>query len=139
MRSLFSEGISIWGQRACRLPTKKNPNAVTSSNEPTDRIAPPEPAENAQATPPAPARQTSGGIEHRVDNVAVKNYDKVVFRGTVDLTESIERIRAGVKHPHRNDGSVFGNREGLLPEQPRGYYREYVHPTRGISGPGPQR
>jgi filamentous hemagglutinin len=45
----------------------------------------------------------------------------------------------GVPFPHVNDGSVFMNREGLLPEQPVGYYREYVHPTAGIDGPGRQR
>jgi filamentous hemagglutinin len=31
------------------------------------------------------------------------------------------------------------NREGLLPQQAAGYYQEFVHPTPGISGPGPQR
>ena len=31
------------------------------------------------------------------------------------------------------------NKEGLLPARPRGYYREWVHPTPGVSGPGPQR
>lgn len=41
--------------------------------------------------------------------------------------------------PHKNDGSVFQNKEGLLPSQPAGYYREWVHPTPGVNGPGPQR
>jgi len=34
---------------------------------------------------------------------------------------------------------VFNNREGLLPKKPAGYYREYVHPTPGIKGTGPER
>jgi filamentous hemagglutinin len=51
----------------------------------------------------------------------------------------LERIENGEGFPHRNDGSVFGNREGRLPPQPEGYYREYVHPTPGESGPGAQR
>ena len=38
-----------------------------------------------------------------------------------------------------HDGIVFENREGRLPKRPRGYYREYVHPTPDLSGPGPQR
>jgi guanyl-specific ribonuclease Sa len=38
-----------------------------------------------------------------------------------------------------NDGSTFMNKVGLLPAQPQGYYREWVHPTPGVSGPGPQR
>ena len=35
-------------------------------------------------------------------------------------------IRQGGPYPYRQDGSVFGNRERLLPAQPRGYYREYT-------------
>ncbi|MDH3628029.1 MAG: ribonuclease [Acidobacteriota bacterium] len=82
---------------------------------------------------------SAGGIRQVVENVAIKNYGEVIYRGSVDLTASIERIRAGIQHPHRNDGSVFGNRERLLPQKPRGYYREYVHPTDDLNGPGPQR
>lgn len=59
--------------------------------------------------------------------------------GDVDLGPTLARIRAGVPFPHKNDGSVFTNKEGLLPKKPFGYYREYVHPTPGVSGPGPQR
>jgi uncharacterized Zn-binding protein involved in type VI secretion len=55
------------------------------------------------------------------------------------LKPTFERINAGQKFPHRNDGAVFKNREGKLPSQPAGYYREYVHPTPGAKGPGAQR
>jgi RHS repeat-associated protein len=56
-----------------------------------------------------------------------------------DLKNTLDRIKAGQGYPHRNDGSVFQNREGLLPMKPEGYYREWVHPTAGAKGPGPQR
>jgi len=46
---------------------------------------------------------------------------------------------AGKSFPHKNDGSIFKNKEGHLPKQPAGYYTEYVHPTPGVSGAGPQR
>jgi len=55
------------------------------------------------------------------------------------LQGTLARIKAGVKFPHRNDGTVFHNREGLLPAKPPGYYTEYVHPTPGVGGPGAQR
>lgn len=51
----------------------------------------------------------------------------------------IGRIRSGAPHPHRQDGSVFGNREQRLPQQPRGYYREYTVPTPGLSHRGARR
>jgi guanyl-specific ribonuclease Sa len=55
-----------------------------------------------------------------------------------DLQTTLDRIANGEKFPHRNDGSVYQNRNGKLPDQPRGYYHEYVHPTPGVSGPGQQ-
>ena len=56
--------------------------------------------------------------------------------GTVPLAElpaeaqQTERlIRAGGPFPYRKDGTVFGNRERLLPPKPRGHYREYTVKT----------
>ena len=53
--------------------------------------------------------------------------------GTVQLAvlppeaQATERlIRAGGPFPYAKDGSVFGNREHLLPRQARGHYREYT-------------
>jgi ribonuclease T1 len=48
-------------------------------------------------------------------------------------------IRAGGPHPYRKDGSVFGNRERILPAQPRGYYREYTVKTPGARNRGARR
>lgn len=42
-------------------------------------------------------------------------------------------------YPHRQDGSVFQNRERRLPERPRGHYREYTVPTPGLGHRGPRR
>ncbi|MEY6432113.1 ribonuclease domain-containing protein [Thioalkalicoccus limnaeus] len=72
----------------------------------------------------------------------VKVYDldgRLAFHGDVDLTPELARIERGEPDPHRNDGSVFQNRERLLPIQERGYYREYVVRTPGIRHAGPQR
>ncbi|MGH3516677.1 MAG: ribonuclease domain-containing protein [Haloechinothrix sp.] len=48
-------------------------------------------------------------------------------------------IEAGGPFPYRKDGSVFGNREGLLPDQASGYYRVYTVPTPGSSDRGARR
>ncbi len=61
------------------------------------------------------------------------------FQGTVDLEPTLDRIKSGGSFPHRRDGTKFENRDGDLPAQPDGYYKEYVHPTPGVPGPGPQR
>ncbi len=62
-----------------------------------------------------------------------------VYQGTVDLQPTLDRIASGVKYPSRNDGATFNNNEGLLPQQPAGYYTEYVVPTPSLKGVGPQR
>jgi ribonuclease T1 len=40
--------------------------------------------------------------------------------------ETLDLIKKGGPFPYRRDGTVFGNREGHLPRQPRGYYTEYT-------------
>lgn len=52
---------------------------------------------------------------------------------------TIAMIRRGGPFPHRQDGSVFGNREGHLPRQPRGWYREYTVETPGLRHRGTRR
>lgn len=78
-----------------------------------------------------------------VPNVKVQYEDDgriVTWHGDVDLTGTVARIRRGARLQRwENDGDVFGNFEGLLPKQRRGYYREWVHPTPQAPGPGPQR
>jgi ribonuclease T1 len=39
---------------------------------------------------------------------------------------TFRQILSGGPFPHEKDGMVFGNRERLLPQYPRGYYREYT-------------
>lgn len=51
----------------------------------------------------------------------------------------IGRIQHGGRFPHRQDGSVFGNRERRLPPHRHGYYREYTVPTPGLSHRGARR
>ena len=45
----------------------------------------------------------------------------------------------GGPYAHSQDGSVFENREGILPRKAQGYYREYTVETPGTSDRGPRR
>ncbi|HRP94613.1 MAG TPA: ribonuclease domain-containing protein [Rhodocyclaceae bacterium] len=64
-------------------------------------------------------------------------------RTTADLPpeaiETLELILRGGPFPYRKDGSTFHNRERLLPDKPRGYYREYTVPTPGARDRGARR
>jgi ribonuclease T1 len=53
--------------------------------------------------------------------------------------ETIVLIRQRGPFPYPKDGAVFGNREGLLPKQARGYYREYTVKTPGERTRGARR
>ena len=48
-------------------------------------------------------------------------------------------IHSGGPFPYQKDGTVFGNRERLLPRRTRGFYREYTVPTPGARNRGARR
>ncbi len=48
-------------------------------------------------------------------------------------------ILSGGPFPYQKDGTVFFNRERLLPPRPRGQYREYTVRTPGLSHRGARR
>ena len=48
-------------------------------------------------------------------------------------------IEKGGPFKYDKDGTVFGNREKILPARQRGYYREYTVKTPGASNRGTRR
>lgn len=57
-----------------------------------------------------------------------------------EARQTLSLIQRGGPFPYPNkDGSVFGNFEKRLPQQPRGYYREYTVPTPGRDDRGARR
>lgn len=56
-----------------------------------------------------------------------------------EAAETLELIDAGGPFPHDEDGTVFGNFEGILPDHERGYYHEYTVETPGLDHRGARR
>ena len=56
-----------------------------------------------------------------------------------EAQETYQTIRKGGPFPYEEDGTVFGNRERLLPRQDRGFYREYTVRTPGERSRGARR
>ena len=112
-----------------------NQESPSSNSETSDRTPQPKVASTSRSL----AQPRVDGL--KVHDVAIKNLEgEIVFRGTVDLTKTVERVDAGrVLSEYRHDGIEFKNIERRLPNKPRGHYREWVHPTKDIRGPGPQR
>jgi ribonuclease T1 len=56
-----------------------------------------------------------------------------------EAQRTLALIRDGGPFPYERDGVRFGNRERLLPAQPRHYYREYTVRTPGVKHRGARR
>jgi ribonuclease T1 len=56
-----------------------------------------------------------------------------------EAIDTLRLIERGGPYPYRQDDGVFGNREGRLPRQSRGYYREYTVETPGSRDRGARR
>ncbi|MGW2564958.1 ribonuclease [Streptomyces sp. NPDC001537] len=53
--------------------------------------------------------------------------------------DTLDLIAQGGPYPYSQDGTVFSNREHVLPSQPSGYYHEYTVITPGSSTRGARR
>lgn len=56
-----------------------------------------------------------------------------------EARETRRLIGSGGPFPYEKDGTVFGNRERLLPLEARGFYREYTVKTPGLKHRGARR
>jgi ribonuclease T1 len=56
-----------------------------------------------------------------------------------EARQTIALVRKGGPYPYARDGAVFVNREGALPKQKRGYYREFTVKTPGERTRGARR
>ena len=70
----------------------------------------------------------------------------VAFQGDVaveklppEARQTLMLIQKQGPFAYQRDGTVFGNREGLLPKRDRGYYREYTVRTPGAHDRGARR
>lgn len=117
-------------------------DAAATATAPEDPGASAAPAPGGPAGRPkgAPGRGAPSGDGPVIDGLSLRNADgRTIYRGSIDLAPTLARIAAGKRLRFPNDGATFQNRERRLPGRPSGYYREWVVPTPGEPGPGPQR
>lgn len=57
----------------------------------------------------------------------------------VEARKTLVLIKQGGPFPYAKDGAVFGNYEGVLPKQKRGYYHEFTVKTAGARNRGARR
>jgi ribonuclease T1 len=101
-------------------------NATQESSAASEASAP-----LAQAASGAPA--ASGAQEHG----ALTTVTKAQLPG--EASETLRLIKAGGPFPFGEDGVLFRNSAGLLPQHPRGYYHAYTVRTPGMTDRGQRR
>lgn len=91
------------------------------------------PAAASAATPAAPAPVSSTAV-------VPLDYGDICYSDLPsEAYDTLYLIDVGGPFPYPQDGSVFENREGLLPDQPLGYYHEYTVETPGSDDRGARR
>ncbi|MFD0879552.1 ribonuclease domain-containing protein [Variovorax dokdonensis] len=81
------------------------------------------------------AREWSGSTGVQADRATTIALSELPPEGR----RTYEAIFDGGPFRYDKDGSVFGNRERLLPREPRGHYREYTVDTPGSRDRGARR
>ena len=83
----------------------------------------------------APTPQANAPPAARASDLPVVAYAEL----PPEAHDTIRLIDQGGPFPFRKDGTVFQNRERILPRQPEGYYREYTVITPGEDDRGARR
>lgn len=98
---------------------------------------------DADVAAPPPVMPSSTASTPAISNVAPTPESGLPRVAESDLpaeaAATLRLVRLGGPFPFDEDDEVFGNREGLLPARPRGYYREFTVETPGGGDRGPRR
>jgi ribonuclease T1 len=81
----------------------------------------------------------AGSAEARDDRVSGAAAEVALAELPREARDTLAAIRRGGPFPYAKDGTVFFNRERLLPKQRRGYYTEYTVRTPGARDRGARR
>ncbi|MFI1253135.1 ribonuclease [Streptomyces netropsis] len=85
----------------------------------------------------APAATAAPTVQ---STVAMKSVGNVCYSALPPQAhDTLRLIEAGGPFPYPKDGTVFSNRESVLPKQSSGYYHEYTVKTPGSPDRGARR
>ncbi|QOW24579.1 ribonuclease domain-containing protein [Lysobacter sp. H23M47] len=112
-------GLWSWSQYR-QAPVLPSPPTVQSPAREGDPVA----SANSPTAAPAPAK------------VRQPRYPTFL---PVEAHPVLDAIARGGPYAYRQDDGVFQNRERLLPQRPRGHYREYTVPSPGAADRGARR
>lgn len=101
------------------------------------------PALASQATtavPRAASRPAAPVAQRSVDDTRIAAVGDICYSKLPSQAhDTLDLIEKGGPYPYPQDGTVFQNREGVLPEQSAGYYHEYTVKAPGSDDRGARR
>lgn len=126
----------VWwtqGDEAARTDAGGDPSASASASaEGPGGAESGDPGGSAEPGAPDPGASAGTDPESGLPWVAVD-------RLPPEAHDTLALIDADGPYPYEEDDTVFQNREGILPDQPEGYYREYTVETPGLDHRGALR
>lgn len=132
-------GLVLAGCTGTAGTTATSPTATATATATT--AATDDPTANSTAT----RTETATGTDRPTDRAAAREAapsglpECELDTLPAQAGETVDDIEAGGPFTARKDGTTFGNREGLLPPRPGGFYREYTVPTPGSRDRGARR
>ena len=147
--------LALWWQQGDGTLTSDEPAPTPSASSSPTEVEPTE-AEPSESEPPETTPTTQAPTLPSPSNTVTRTAEPTTApTGEVDpvsglplitttelpaeAIDTLELIAAGGPYPYEQDDSVFMNREGILPDQPEGYYREYTVETPGSDDRGARR
>lgn len=131
MRSKWIAVVAVALLAALAWHSARTPDAPQPVSQPASSAAAGDAPANPLETPPPMARDSAGA--QAATTAAYPDFLPP------EAIETLQTIARGGPYPYRQDDGVFGNRERRLPQQPRGYYREYTVDTPGSRDRGARR
>ena len=125
-----------WGHQEEGADAEDAEDEIERRDRELDSLEPvvPEPAESS--VNPVFARHSASDIQ------AVKNGACSVDREleeAIRINEIFDRVKTGGPFKYKQDGTVFHNKEGYLPQEPDGYYHEYTVEDPSVPNRGARR
>ncbi|UAL30986.1 hypothetical protein K8W59_05695 [Nocardioides rotundus] len=119
----------------------RDPSAAPSSSASAEAQPSPTPTEDTEDSATSDPSETSSTVP--TDDGGTDPDSGLPWVAEADLPpeaiDTLALIDADGPYPYEEDDTVFSNREGILPDEAEGYYREYTVETPGLDHRGAKR
>lgn len=129
--------IALFGLIGCATKTATPPPSTTSASA-APAFSGAKSGAASPTRPPASTKPSSADPKQQTDPESGLRFVEVSALPK-EARDTLALIDKGGPFPYDKDGVTFGNFEGVLPKQARGYYKEYTVATPGSRDRGARR